>query len=48
MGIVSYGRDNTADTTSYTVTGFDPTDYNRDLVWADGYFVRWPQKTSGN
>ncbi len=48
MGIISYGRDNTADTTSYTVTGFDPTDYNRDLVWADGYFVRWPQKTSGN
>ncbi len=48
MGIISYGRDNSADSTSYTVTGFDPTDYNRDLVWADGYFVRWPQKTSGN
>ena len=23
---------------------FDPTDYDQDIVWADGYFVRWPQK----
>jgi type IV pilus assembly protein PilA len=48
MAVVSYGRDGSPDTTSYTVTGFDPTDYDRDLVWADGYFVRWPQKTSAN
>ena len=25
-------------------TAFDPTDYNQDIVWADGFFVRWPQK----
>ena len=48
MGIVSYGRDNASEGPSYTVTGFDPTDYDRDLVWADGYFVRWPQKTQGS
>ncbi len=48
MAVVSYGRDGIADTNDYTVTGFDPTDYDRDLVWADGYFVRWPQKTSAN
>jgi type II secretion system protein G len=48
MAIVSYGRDNTADSTSYSVTGFDPTDYDRDLVWADGFFVRWPGKSSTN
>jgi general secretion pathway protein G len=48
MAIVSYGRDGKPDATSYTVTGFDPTDYDRDLVWADGYWGRWPQKTSGN
>jgi len=48
MAIASYGRDGVADSSSYTVTGFDPTDYDRDLVWADGYFVRWPQKTSAN
>src|ERR1700687_2154108 len=49
MGLLSYGRDGIADAGSpvYTVTGFDPTDYDRDLVWADGYFVRYPQKTSG-
>jgi type II secretion system protein G len=49
MAIVSYGRDGTADAgaPTYTVTGFDPTDYDKDIVWADGYFVRAPQKTSG-
>jgi len=23
---------------------FDPTDYDQDIVWADGFFVRFPQK----
>src|SRR5260370_20566745 len=46
MAIVSYGRDGSKEGDSYTVTGFDPTDYDRDIVWADGYFVRYPQKTS--
>ena len=22
---------------------FLATDYNQDIVWADGYFVRWPE-----
>jgi prepilin-type N-terminal cleavage/methylation domain-containing protein len=44
MAIRSLGRDRSADTDDYTVTGFDPTDYDRDIVWADGFFVRWPQK----
>ena len=30
--------------TDYTVTSFEPTDYDQDIVWADGFFVRWPQK----
>jgi prepilin-type N-terminal cleavage/methylation domain-containing protein len=47
MAIASYGRDGKNDTTTlYTVTGFDPTDYDKDLVWADGYWVRFPQKTN--
>ncbi len=46
MAIRSKGRDNTAEASSYTVTGFDPTDYDRDIVWADGFFVRWPEKHS--
>ena len=29
---------------SYTPGAFDPTDYEQDIVWADGFFVRWPSK----
>jgi prepilin-type N-terminal cleavage/methylation domain-containing protein len=46
MAIRSLGRDKAADSTQYTVTSFDPTDYDRDIVWADGYMVRWPAKPS--
>jgi general secretion pathway protein G len=31
---------------TYTPGSFDPTDYVQDLVWADGMFVRFPQKTN--
>ena len=44
MYIRSLGRDKTAASASYTVNSFDPTDYDQDIVWADGFFVRWPQK----
>ncbi|MEO8505566.1 MAG: prepilin-type N-terminal cleavage/methylation domain-containing protein [Acidobacteriota bacterium] len=44
MYIRSLGRDKSATTGSYTVQSFDPTDYDQDIVWADGFFVRWPQK----
>ena len=27
------------------VLGFLATDYDQDIVWADGYFVRWPEGT---
>lgn len=27
----------------YVVTSFTPTDYEQDIVWADGTFVRWPE-----
>jgi prepilin-type N-terminal cleavage/methylation domain-containing protein len=42
MLIRSRGRDNSFDGSSYTVTSFDPTDYDEDIVWADGFMVRWP------
>jgi prepilin-type N-terminal cleavage/methylation domain-containing protein len=47
IAVLSYGRDGKPEAGSpdYTVTGFDPTDYDRDIVWADGYFARSPQKT---
>ncbi len=44
MLIGSGGRDNSALGSAYTVNGFDPTDYDQDIVWADGFFVRWPGK----
>ena len=44
MAIASGGRDTNCDCGTYSVTGFDPTDYDQDIVWADGFFVRWPQK----
>jgi len=44
MAIRSLGRDKTAEGDQYTVTAFDPTDYDRDIVWADGFMVRYPQK----
>ena len=25
-----------------TVGGFTPTNYDQDIIWADGFFVRWP------
>ncbi len=44
MAIRSYGRNTKAEGSgSYTVTNFDPTDYDQDILWADGFMVRWPE-----
>ena len=29
----------------FEVIAFLATDYDQDIVWADGYFVRWPEGT---
>lgn len=44
FAIRSRGRDGSFSGDTYSTTAFDPTDYNQDIVWADGFFVRWPQK----
>jgi len=46
MGIRSAGRGGSVDTNSYTAGAFEPTDYEQDIVWVDGFFVRWPQRMS--
>jgi general secretion pathway protein G len=46
MAIRSLGRDRIPDGDVYEVSAFDPTDYDRDIVWADGFMVQYPQKTS--
>ena len=43
MGIRSPGRDGEFSAASYTVGPFDPGDFDEDIVWNDGFFVRWPQ-----
>ena len=42
----SFGQGGASDSGSYVAGAFDPTDYEQDIVWADGFFVRWPQKVS--
>jgi prepilin-type N-terminal cleavage/methylation domain-containing protein len=46
MAIRSAGRGASIDSDSYTSGAFEPTDYEQDIVWADGFFVRWPQRLS--
>ncbi len=39
----SPGRDGVFDTDTYTIGPFVATDFDQDVVWADGSLVRWPQ-----
>ena len=47
MLIASPGQGGEWESGPFTVQGFDPTDYQRDIIWSDGYFVQWPQKVEG-
>jgi prepilin-type N-terminal cleavage/methylation domain-containing protein len=51
MTIISFGRDgkagpdvNAACGAAIEVGPFEPTNYDMDIVWADGQFIRYPQK----
>ena len=46
MAIHSGGRDGTAITTTYTMGPFLSSDYDQDIVWADGFFVTYPAGVS--
>lgn len=43
LAIRSPGRVGVFDGDTYTMAPFVSTDYEQDIVWADGLFVRWPQ-----
>lgn len=43
VAVASGGGDGVCACGTYTSAGFTPTDYDQDIVWADGFFVRWPQ-----
>jgi hypothetical protein len=47
MAIRSPGRDGRFSATDYVVGPFAPDNFDEDIVWIDGYFVRWPQKQEG-
>ena len=44
MLVFSGGRDLSTIPASVTVGAFDPTEYDEDIIWADGFFLNWPQK----
>ena len=51
MSITSTGRNGGTPTVDCNgviadanIGGFEPTDYDQDIVWADGNFLRYPQK----
>ena len=50
IAIGSAGRGTTGLTSLglYTIGPFTPTNYVQDIVWADGYFVRWPGGLQSN
>ena len=43
MFVGSGGRDKSIGS-SWNKQAFDPTDYDQDIIWADGDFIQWPQK----
>lgn len=43
MAIRSFGQQGVADGETYPVEPFVPSDFERDIVWVDGYFARWPE-----
>ncbi len=52
LGIVSFGRDAIAGpigtVSSYPRGAFIATDYDQDIVWSDGYFIRYPSGLGGS
>ena len=46
MLIRSPGLDGSFSTADYTHSAFTTTDFDQDIVWADGLFVRWPAGTT--
>jgi general secretion pathway protein G len=43
MGIRSLGNDGVATADTYNVEPFISSQFEQDIVWADGYFISWPE-----
>ncbi len=46
LAVRSAGRDGANSGSEYATGPFDPTDYDQDIVWVDGGFIRWPDRTA--
>ncbi len=44
----SPGRDKSFESGTYSTGPFVATDYDRDIVWADGFFIKWPGGVQSN
>ncbi len=44
MALRSAGKDGQLSGSHYSVDGFEPSEFDQDISWMDGYFVRWPEK----
>ncbi|HTG36227.1 MAG TPA: hypothetical protein VLB76_25180 [Thermoanaerobaculia bacterium] len=44
MAVRSASKDGQLSGSHYSVSGFEPSEFDQDLTWMDGYFVRWPEK----
>jgi hypothetical protein len=42
MGIRSPGRDGRLSVTRYDARPYSSNNFDEDIVWVDGFFVRWP------
>jgi prepilin-type N-terminal cleavage/methylation domain-containing protein len=42
IAIRSAGSDGEFESQAYSIGAFVATDYDRDIVWAGGFFVQWP------
>src|SRR4051812_37518177 len=44
MAVRSAGKDGKLSDGNYTVDSFKATDFDQDIAWMDGFFMRWPEK----
>jgi hypothetical protein len=44
MALRSAGKGGQFSGSHYSVEGFEPSEFDQDITWMDGFFVRWPEK----
>ena len=47
IAVRSPGRDGKFEPGPYSIGPFDPAEVDRDIVWFQGYFTRWPEVGAG-